>query len=486
MFGGFNPFQAISGVLSPTSTDDPSKMAYRSAAMQLLAGGDPSKVMMNMPAIMMEAKAAKRKEELDKRRLAVDEASLADQEQRTRLLKQQELRELEKQESARKFGEAFERYNLDPQTVAAPEDHGDGTVSVGKTDRAVPTGEEGNIYSQQIMALPLTLRQAIADGSLAASDELQTAMGKGMQEVFDPSAKGIDSEVITLMNPETREVQSFDMKDQRQNLMGRSAMSKGWVQTSPAQTVKTVQTAAPWETVENDEVKNIVTEQQANNEMNNQVQDIGTLLLSDDLYTGVGGEVVNSALRAGQDWFGWFKDIDLSKPQAIEKMQAEMVFGAKKNFMSGDKTFSNSDRDFLKNMIVGITNDKPGIARMMAMQQLKSDWATQKREFVQGYNQQNSGSTVGQALKAWEEQAKALRPQIFNEQNVQKLMRGYLAGTKDRSLMEYARDRASSARKQGLPVNPTEMLGAPPAASAPTGTGQGSWVKGDDGVWRKQ
>lgn len=485
MFGGFDPRQAL-GFMNPLGTEDPAKMAYRSAALQLISGADPTQVMSNMPGMMMKAREQQQEQEYKKRRLAIDEAALADSSERTRLMKEVELREIEKHKSEKAFGEVFSRYDLDPQTIAPDEPHPNepGLSSTGKSDRALPTGEEGNPQSQAIMNLPLTMRKAMAAGPLAASDELQSGLSAGMKEIFDPSSKSatIDSEVVTLMSPDGETSMSFDMKDPSQNLAGRAQMNKGWIQASPSQTVKNIQTEQKdvWQEGDTDAIKELNAKTDGAAESAEKMGQLGQLLLNDDVYTGKGGELVHSAVRYGQDWFGWFKSIDTSKPQAAQKVQSELVANLKQELFSTDRNWSNADRDFIKDMIPGMTNDKPGLARMIAMQGLKAEYQSEQRDFLRGWMEANPKKGLARARAAWKLEATKVRPRYFGEDVVQGKMQELLSKTKDKSLMEYGGDRIQDARKVGIPGV------VAPQGGAPAGEGAGSWVQEEDGTWSKK
>ena len=436
-------------------SDDPVRSAWQSAGMQmLLNNGDINSALQNLPQMIMEAKRFKAQQDLEKRRLAISESQLEMDRERLGIYKSESQRQQDLQNDKKKMGEAWSKYDLQPnmggmllpqpQGPNMPKDlttledwSGDDMVTRDmKGDAAMPLGEEGNEISKRIMALPLSLRQGMAEAPISAAELAAPGQTSALESAFGKTGSERAPQVKTLTDG--KQVKTLDLTDPASYAEFRDLTANGWTEAPQ----KTIQEASkdPNEYLMEPYKKEISSAQEGALRADAETDDyanLGSLLLRPDIYTGAGAGLVNNLLSSAQDVFGVFEGVDFSTVENADKSRRALVMNLRNSFPK-DSQMSNADRQYFQDMVVGEENKPETIARAIAVKQLSGQYKTTKAEFLENAIT-NEGKTPYEAVKAWNKVAKKIRGDMTSEENVQEIMAELMKGANDDSLVEYVK-----------------------------------------------
>src|SRR5690606_37031869 len=100
-----------------------------------------------------------------------------------------------------------------------------------------------------------------------------------------------------------------------------------------------------------------------------------------DVYTGVGGETVNTLKRLGSTLLGIEGIEGVADAEAANRVRDAMFAGFRQEMLSG--ATSNSDREFIRAIPPNITDSAEGIQLLIEMQRKASDAAQLRAELLQ-------------------------------------------------------------------------------------------------------
>jgi len=376
--------------------------------MQMLMGGDPSQMLTQMPQLMLQAKKMKEARMLEERKLAMDQAQLEQNERRIRIEKAASDREEKKLGDAERFGRAMGVYDLD----TTPRYDGDPRrrfVKNGKTstlettlksDRAMPSGEEGNPYSKRIMSLPLSVRRGMADAPLSAGTFMQKATEEAAQEVFDTNSEARVPKPYTLISPDGKDRWEGDLNNPEDYTEFQTLTEDGWSKAPEQQRV--TQDAPKLPQFEEDLDKQIaldLKDAQATDEKARRMEEFAGYAADKSIYVGPFGGMVGSLAKVGQSAFGMFPDVDVSKITQIEKMANEFV-QLDRQTAAKDSSMSNADREFWINSEPTINDPYTGIIRLSARQSGLAAYKKERAQFIA--RARREGMAPSLAYETWE------------------------------------------------------------------------------------
>jgi hypothetical protein len=387
--------------------DDYSKMAMRAAGMSMLAGGDPSSVLGQMPELMMNARKMEMQRKLEERKIALDEKQLEQAERRIRLEKRTQDREDRKLTDLQKMGEPMSRYNLDttPRFEGDPLSHpsrisasqGGSTM---KSDRAMPTGEEGNPFAKKMMQLPLSFRQGMAAAPLSAGEIANTAMTKGVENIFDPDTAASNPEAITLMSPDGKEFWTGDVRNPADyEKFNQLTQLQKWVKAPERQIVdQRNPKPLPVDEKLDDQMATDFQEAQAFSQKADYADEFAGYAMNPSIYTGPFGNTIKDIVKIGQGTFGMFEDVDTASITQMEKLIPAMVQQDRQT-AARDSSMSNADREFWISSEPNFTDPKEGIAMYAARQRGLADYKRERIKTIMTYRKTMSAS---EAYDKWE------------------------------------------------------------------------------------
>lgn len=123
-----------------------------------------------------------------------------------------------------------------------------------------------------------------------------------------------------------------------------------------------------------------------------QYERLGNLLLDDDVFTGTGGQAIQSLKRLAGTFLGIEGIEGMENVEAAERIRAEMFAGFRQDMLSGPT--SNADRQFILNIPPNVTDSKRGIALVIELQRKAAEAADRRAAILENMIAESETGTL--------------------------------------------------------------------------------------------
>lgn len=361
-----------------------------------LAGADPSmmyKMQQQQYENQLKQYQIQQQQIMDDHRRKMDAEKL-------RIMQNEDQQRTQVYQDKKNFGKAFGAYNLNPQ-------FGSGR----KSDRALPTGDEGNPIAQQFMNMPKTVRQGLADSPTAAAELMGPAVQKYAEQAMVPPAPKSPKWETFKMPDGSHQV--LDTNNPNDALRSRSIVSAGGVPVRAQDVMK----ESPFEAANKDLITEYTTGAAASAERSREIRTVGMALLTDEFYSGMGEPLVFGISKFSKDVLGWELGVDPSDREATRKLSERFIGQIKDIVFNKSERMTDKDLAFLRSLNLSGSTSREAIARLMVADALKAEYENQRLDFLRRAYKQNGGS-VDEAMRSWELARESVGNAIFTQEAI--------------------------------------------------------------------